>query len=739
MRRSQAAKYAQWSAAAAMVLTLAVAGVYAYRAWWASEARRDAPPAVPPSVRQQAAEFTFSKLEGGRKLFTVRASRTTEFAEGNLNRLEDVRITVYGRRGDRFDKIRTRACDYDPGSGNITCAGSVEISLAPAAAGEAQSDDWSEIAPSPYAVQVQTSHVTFDSESGLVRTDRPVLFTFPGGSGRGAGVFYDTRAGIVRLHDGVELAVAAPEVAGGETIQLSGAGLEFVRAASTLQLKGPVQARQGNRLLTAGTLLFELDSAFRVRKAYARGAPQLQLCENGRTRMLRAAEFTASLSPAGGLEGLLATGDVSVSTLGAGAAVQFSSDRLAIEFEKAQTVPRFVTLAGRVRGQSARFGQKTQFETELLRVVLEATVDSGMRIVRAESTTAAALEWSTDAETLRVTGQKLQARFDEANHLRELAGQDGVEIARHVAGGGNERTAQVSRSHEFLLRLVPDGGWSQLEQTGQVRFREGALTAQAEHARFTQADGSAALTGNAVVTDGSTRIAADRFEFHQRSGEIRAEGSVRTSHLAPGNDSAAHIAAASLQANRQSGRAVYSGRARLWQGASVIESNRIELDRTAQQLLAEGRVRALFAEGEATGRARPHRLWRVQAARMVYRGKDGLARFEDNVSAESGDTRVVAPSLELQLSAVPGERRILRATAEGGVTVRQGGRRATAARAVYFAEDEKFVLSGGTPTIYDGLGNTVSGAELTFYFASDTIFVKSEDGSRTLTRYRVER
>jgi hypothetical protein len=58
---------------------------------------------------------------------------------------------------------------------------------------------------------------------------------------------------------------------------------------------------------------------------------------------------------------------------------------------------------------------------------------------------------------------------------------------------------------------------------------------------------------------------------------------------------------------------------------------------------------------------------------------------------------------------------------------------------VYTAEDRKFVLSGGTPTLYDAEEGTTTGRELTFNLADDTIIVDSEKGSRTLTKHRVEK
>ncbi len=77
MRTSLAARYARYAAFAAILLAGIVAGVYAYRAWQAHLAEKKAPPAVPPTVQQRSASFSFSKVAQERTLFTVRASRAT--------------------------------------------------------------------------------------------------------------------------------------------------------------------------------------------------------------------------------------------------------------------------------------------------------------------------------------------------------------------------------------------------------------------------------------------------------------------------------------------------------------------------------------------------------------------------------------------------------------------------------------------------------------------------------------
>ena len=87
----------------------------------------------------------------------------------------------------------------------------------------------------------------------------------------------------------------------------------------------------------------------------------------------------------------------------------------------------------------------------------------------------------------------------------------------------------------------------------------------------------------------------------------------------------------------------------------------------------------------------------------------------------------------------PGGRQLSRVLARGNAVVRQGGRRGSADQAEYTSADAKFVLSGGQPTLTDESSNTITGHSLTFFVASDTILIDSREGSRTLTKHRIEK
>jgi lipopolysaccharide export system protein LptA len=150
------------------------------------------------------------------------------------------------------------------------------------------------------------------------------------------------------------------------------------------------------------------------------------------------------------------------------------------------------------------------------------------------------------------------------------------------------------------------------------------------------------------------------------------------------------------------------------------------------------------------------KLWHVTAGSLTYSDADGRAHLEKNVVAQSADQKMRGAVVDLYFirsekpdsnaagsptpaNSTAGSQQISRAVGTGGVSVEQGTRRATADRGEYSAADGKFVMSGGNPTIFDAREGTTTGRQLTFFLADDTIIVDSENGSRTLTKHRVEK
>ena len=754
MRTTDAARYARWSALAALLLAIAVAGVYSHRAWKAHRAKQNAPPPVPTAVQQQSAQFTFSKVDKDRTLFTVRASRATEFKGGQKSLLEDVWITVFGSRQQRFDNLHTRECDYAPDTCLIICTGEVRLDL--------ESAEEARERPGEQVIQVSTTQVSFDSKTGEAKTDQPIAFRTPDGQGRAVGLTYSSRKGIVRLLRNVELTLTTtlPGQQTGDVVgplRLSSSSLDFRRSDLTMRLHSPVRAQQNGKTLEAGELAIELDSRLRLHRALATGSPRLRSLEPNGSFELTAEALTATFSPAGLMERIVATGRLRSVFRPRSAANQkdedrLSADRAELEMQPGRAVGSSLLLSGSVVVERSRSQESQRLETSQLKLVFSpASKARSWNLERGEMPAAASILWKDAAQSLQASVRQLTALFNADGGIRELSGKSGVEVQQRTG----MRPELRSSSQEIMVRFGPHGEWSEIEQAGRVRLTQGDRTAQADRSRMIRATDTASLEGGLVLSDPISRTTARMGSFNQRTGDIRAEGDVRTTYLSTGAAGApdlgpqpAHISSDRLLANADSGRARYSSRARLWQGEATIEAETIELLRMSSQqgqLIARKNVLGVFPQSfkldsRLQRQSSGPELMRVRAGSLLYSSADHRVRLTEGVNARSSQGQFSAHAVDLFLTeGVSGGQQVSRALATGNVVIQQGDRRGTAAQAEYSIAEGKFVLSGGKPTLYDASRGTTTGRELTFFFADDRIVIDSEQGSRTLTRHRVEK
>ncbi|HKV63137.1 MAG TPA: LptA/OstA family protein [Candidatus Acidoferrum sp.] len=797
MRRSEAAKYARWSAAAALMLAGLTAGVYLERKWVAYREKQKAPPPAPQDVERRSNGITFSKGEGTRKIFTVEASKMTDFKGKDASLLEDVKITIFGNSGERHDIIHTQSCQYEKNGGDIACSGEVQFDLESKAEAEraARNPDKS----AQQKVHVETRRVVFNRASGLARTDQPVKFNFPNGTGEAVGVEYQSAGGTVRLLKDVQFSLMAPSKATAEKVSLStaakepirvtGKSLDFERESRTMQLYGPVEAKTQTTSLYAGKLTLTLDAAFRAQKILATpGAngknPKLESRGQDGPTNLSAETLTAQLAPEGWLTKIEAVGMLQGTRQAGKETEDFRAEQGKMELWPKINQPQELNLKGRVllktRAESA--GETRTLQTNELQVQFaDGKKGEGSKLKRAETLGAGTIEWtdseaqgptpgaagSGDAARTRLQADKLEMEFGEEGRARHLVATGNVAMER-AAGS---KPVQTATAQSGVAQLLASGGWSQMDLQGSVKLKEGDRSAQADHATFVRATQTALLTGRALARDTASETQAPRITFVQTTGEIRAEGGVRSTEFSAKGGGAqlapvpANISADTLQGNSKAGKALYTGHARLWQGDSVMEADSIELLRESRVMNANGNVRAVFpqAAGQSAAqtvalRAGPKkpRLWHVTAGTLIYRDTESRAHLEKNVVAQSAEqtmrgaavdlyfTRAEKPNLSAAANSpsanpVAGAQQISRAVGTGGVIVEQGTRKATAERGEYSATDGKFVMSGGNPTIFDATEGTTTGHQLTFFLADDTIIVDSENGSRTLTKHRVEK
>jgi lipopolysaccharide export system protein LptA len=876
MKRSEAARYARWSAAVAGLLTLLTAGMYIKREVKARIERKLAPAAAALNIARESKGVKFSKGEGDHKEFTVEASKSTDFKDRDLTELESVVITIFGKNGERHDVIHTKSCQYTKTNGDVMCSGEVQMDLQSAAdfsrsdpsaspAAQHTSD-----APPPQVMHVETKAVTFNRASGFAATASPVSFVFPNGNGKGIGMEYRSEIGTVKLLHEVQLQLRAPQPttprsqskaavranssaasawSPGEEVTVVGTRLDFDRNSRVIHVLGPASARSQSSQLTAGELTMDLDPQFRAHQLLASGSVGGELphiishSKTGSAEMSVSGErLIAQFAPEGWLSTVNAQGNVRGSRN-----AQAQRDDAKADEADATMWPRTneikeLELRGNVNlktvqlmpaagasSPSAGDDARTLTTSALRMQFSGGKVNEVSRPVKAETLAAGRIEWNdtsgsnfslapvpaaksanqansksananavlaqsakgaagalnanvnetNSAAHTTLSADKLQMKFGALGKAKELLADGHVQTERTAAG----KPAQTATAAKGVAQLLAAGGWSQMDLDGDVHLREGDRTGQSDHAVFRHAEETATLTGRALVRDASTETAATKIVFAQNTGDIHAEGGVRSTDL-PGRSptvplapSPTHLTAESLQANSQSGRALYTGHARMWQGESVLEADSIELLRDTRVLKALNNVRAVFpqsagspttpetptaaslvktnATGSKTNAAKSN-LWHVTAGSLVYNDAENHAHLEKNVIAQSVDQKMRAPVVDLYFTRAAtatathgniatglktspaGPEQISKVVGTGGVIVEQAARKAVADRGVYTAADGKFVMSGGNPTLYDGAAGNTSGRQLTFFLADDTIIVDSENGSRILTKHRVD-
>jgi lipopolysaccharide export system protein LptA len=429
---------------------------------------------------------------------------------------------------------------------------------------------------------------------------------------------------------------------------------------------------------------------------------------------------------------------------------------------------------------------------------------------------------SSAAQQTIITAGKFNAKFETVAGSSRFSTIHGAPDARIVnqSPGQPER---VSTSETVDATFLPQGGIATITQQGDVNYADDQspdkrTQATADLARYTPADQMLALTGtvagNPRVVEGGMATTAQVIRLNRATGEALAEGDVKSTYselqeqpngslLA--SSSPIHVTARSMTARSHPAIAIYSGAARLWQDANVIEAPSIEFDREHRSLVAQGtqarpvstilvqpervqpekaRPEKVQLEQSRAAQARPVRgrqkglgkadssnssaagksdrpsLLAITAAKLTYVDSERKAHYEGGVSAKSTDFTASSQTMDVYLlprsqiasqsasqkagqrvasQSVTGQGRVDRVVAEGHVLILQPSRRAEGEKLVYTAAEDKFVLTGGPPSIFDAEQGKVTGVSLTFFRADDRVLVEGEASTPVVTQTRVAR
>jgi len=391
-----------------------------------------------------------------------------------------------------------------------------------------------------------------------------------------------------------------------------------------------------------------------------------------------------------------------------------------------------------------------------------------------------------------VTAAKFTSRFTDKNRISTLHGEpnakivgsridnqiaSGKAVSEGTGKGSNARSQEtrpqgtppqndrVSTSQKLDVVFAPEGGIASITQTVDLVYVDGPQKAWGQRGEYTAADQMLVLVGSPRVVDNGTTTTAQKIRMNRVTGDALAEGNVKSTYsdlkAQPDGGMLAssdpiHVTSRTMTAHKSSGIAVYTGNARLWQNANVVEAPTIEFDRDHRSLVAQGNVAAA-----ASGTAQPVTTVLVQvdkkgnvtpikvtSSRLTYADAERKVFLTGGVTAKGADATVTSeqmtvfllPRSQSQVGTGRGTYgQVDRMIAEKQVVVTQPTRHGNGDRLVYTSADDKFVLTGNSPSIFDAERGKTTGDSLTFYRQDDRVLVEGKQTSPAVTRTQVAR
>lgn len=741
----------RWLVAAALALCLLVAAVYLHRRGQVRDVLKQLPGKMNVELQQTAEGFKVSKSEQGRTLFTIQASKAVQFKLGGRAELHNVTITLFGRDSSRYDQIYGDDFAYDPQSGDVTAKGEVRIDLEANPEGLLKPDQ-SKPTAMKNPIHLVTRDLVFNQKTGDAFTRARVEMRMPQASGSAMGMHYAAKDNTLTIDSSIDLALN-----GSRHARLLAERGTITKVPRQVLLARP-RLIQGVSQMSAGQGALYLRADNTVDHVVARDGVEAQLAGDSPARA-RAAQAEFTLSPRQeGLARAVFRGNVQVESAGTHPS-RMSAGQMELEFAArsqvrkihAQDEARLVELPSAAGAAAANPQQ-----IEVSAPAIDLFVASGTRLERAETLGAshiAVLPAVADGSSTTVTAGKFLATFDDQSRLRTVHGAPDARVV-NVTPGQPDR---VSTSAQIDAVFRPAGGMDAILQQGNVQYNDGERQARADQARYTPADQVLELTGSPLVTDKGLTTTARSVRMYRASGDAVASGNVKSTYsdireqpngALLASSSPIHVTARTMTAHHNSATAIYQGDVRLWQDANMVQAPRIEFDREQRSVQAQGDgqpVSTALVQVDKDGNVTPVT---ITSRRLTYTDEQHRAEFQGGATARGAGVTVTADYLDAFLvphssagaaNKTKGQGQLERIVAQGHVEVREPGREASGDRLVYTAADDKFVLTGGSPSIFDAEQGKIRGDSLTFFRRDDRVLVEGGANSPTVTQTRVAR
>ncbi|MGB8095829.1 MAG: hypothetical protein WCF17_01660, partial [Terracidiphilus sp.] len=547
---------------------------------------RDLPKRLGVNIQVEENGFTLTRAHGGHTEFKMHASKMVRLKEGERALLNDVEIELYGKDGETVDRIRGGQFEWDPETKKAIAAGPVEILVMRPTATAAVAEGMRGAKPAkPKApatplsnsakaaaqsvekgqIEVKTSGLTFDSDTGAATTAERVEFATAQGSGSSEGAAFDSDEGTLVLERAVELNLRR----GDEDVTIHAQHAEFERDQLTCELhEAAAEYRGGEAKAGQARILFrENGSAVRLD---ARDGFLMTTATGAKIRApIGSIDFNQQNQPQQGrLEG-----GVSMESASAGRRATGSAPTAELKFSPKGDL-RQAHLEQGVNLDSEQDGgggarvvrdwrspvADVEFHTEKGRTELEQVHGTGGVVMTGLTERAG----GTGAPS-RMTADEVTGVFGPGQQLLELTGVGDASLEQMTVPAKGSPTQQTTSGDRIEARFAPATGKQQGSAEGDQSIRSAVvdghvvmtqqepakggqagteLRATSGHAVYDGAGEWLHLTASPRIEESGMELTADAVDVSEASGDAFARGNVKATWMGDGKQAASGGAAA---------------------------------------------------------------------------------------------------------------------------------------------------------------------------------------------------
>ncbi len=560
---------------------------------------------------------------------------------------------------------------------------------------------------------------TYDSADGIIRIPGDVKFKRELMTGSSVGATYDNTRDVLWMLEQARIDVARDARGQGETHMTAGSA-GFARAERYIRLQDAASVHREGQTLGGDTVtVFMQPAADIVELIELRGNSTVTLPAPQSLEAMSASDINLAYQPDGRT--------LRQVTLAERASVQF-----------------------RPQGASGGAGRRLQGALIDMQMDADGATMTGLTAQQAVQLTVpqagATPARVISGDTLTSAGQPGRG-LTGATFSNNVSFRETRPAARGQAALDRTITAQT-------LELQTSGAIDAIDRatfTGTVVVKDAEKNASAPRLVYRTDSGDITLSAEgtplmARIDDKRGSVQARIINILGGGDDVVAETDVRS--VLQGGDGATNrpgmfredqpVNVTSTKLERRTRKAVYTGDAQIWQGATSIKSESLTLDEESGNLLATGKVRTVMEleETDAASGKTERNVTTGTANQLEYLDKERKAILRESarlVSARDGDLR----GARIEMFMLESGRELERLEAYDAVTLQTSARHATGTRLTYYTADGRYVM-GGAPVVvleqFPSECRETTGRRLTFFRASDVITVDGNQSTRTQGR-----